>query len=512
LIILLPAGLFATTFPVTKTADTNDGTCDADCSLREAIDAANTNPGADDVPVPSGTYLLALGQLVVSDDVRIAGAGQANTIIDGNATDRVFEIQGGVVEISGVAIQNGRSGIANIGELNLTNSTVSGHSHGGIQNYGTATLTNSAVSGNSGSGGIYNYGELNLTSSTVSGNHANGWGGGIANSYIYGTATLINSTVSGNHARHGGGISNRYGDLTLTNSTVSGNSANDSIIGWPIVWGTGGGIWNHRGDIALINSTVSGNEVNWYGGGINNISGTVTATNTIIADNISLYSPGIDNCYSPINSLGYNLTDDTTCEFSEPTDLVAADAMLGPLQDNGGPTETHDLIPGSPAIDAGSVSCPPPGADQRGVARPQGAACDIGAFELEQATTILVAIDIKPDSDANPIYPRSRGVLPVAILSSESFDVEDVDVTTLAFGPDAAAPAHDLTEPGVLEDHLRDVNADGSIDLVPHYRSRETGITSDDLEACMSGALADGMPFEGCDSIRTLQRRRGIRR
>ena len=109
LIVLLPAGPFATTFPVTKTEDTDDGVCDPDCSLREAIDAANTNPGADDVPVPAGTYLLTLGQLVVSDDVSIAGAGQTSTIIDGNATDRVFytEATSGVVEISGVTIQNG---------------------------------------------------------------------------------------------------------------------------------------------------------------------------------------------------------------------------------------------------------------------------------------------------------------------------------------------------------------------------------------------------------------------
>ncbi len=104
LIVLLPAGPFATTFPVTKTADTNGNCTPGNCSLREAIDAANTNPGADDVPVPAGTYLLTLGQLVVSDDVSIAGAGQASTIIDGNATGRVFYIESisGVVDISDV--------------------------------------------------------------------------------------------------------------------------------------------------------------------------------------------------------------------------------------------------------------------------------------------------------------------------------------------------------------------------------------------------------------------------
>ena len=80
-------------------------------------------------------------------------------------------------------------------------------------------------------------------------------------------------------------------------------------------------------------------------------------------------------------SLGYNLTDDDSCGFTEPSDLVVNHVRLSPLQDNAGPTETHDLLPGSPAIDAGSVDCPPPATDQRGVARPQGAACDIGAVE-----------------------------------------------------------------------------------------------------------------------------------
>jgi hypothetical protein len=119
---------------------------------------------------------------------------------------------------------------------------------------------------------------------------------------------------------------------------------------------------------------VSGNiATEGSGGGI--WSRSLTLANTIVADNV------VDNCSDSVESLGYNLTDDTSCALAEPTDLVVADAMLGPLQDNGGPTETHDLLPGSPAIDAGSMDCPPPDTDQRGVARPQGAACDIGAVE-----------------------------------------------------------------------------------------------------------------------------------
>jgi len=115
-----------------------------------------------------------------------------------------------------------------------------------------------------------------------------------------------------------------------------------------------------------------------------------------------------------------------------------------------------------------------------------------------------VDIDIKPGSDSNPIHPSGRGNLPVAILGSDAFDVTDVDVTTLAFGPDAAAPSHNLTKLGAFEDHLRDVNDDGMTDLLSHYRIESTGIEPDDAEACITGETLDGTPFEGCDDIRTV--------
>ena len=176
-LVFLPASLFATTFPVTKFADTDGDPCDPeatepDCSLREAINAANTNPGADDVSVPAGTYLLTLGQLTVSDDVNIEGVGQASTIIDGNANGRVFDVEAisGAVAISGVTIQNGDAD--NLG------------------------------------GGIRNYADLHLADSTVSGNTAAGisGGGGIASGLSGAMLTLTDSTVSGNKAYFGGGI------------------------------------------------------------------------------------------------------------------------------------------------------------------------------------------------------------------------------------------------------------------------------------------------------------------
>jgi hypothetical protein len=246
------------------------------------------------------------------------------------------------------------------------------------------TIINSTVSENFsefGGGGIYinGGGTLTLTDSTVSGNVAYYLlaGGGILNQ---GTATLINTTVSGNDVTNGGGGGIRNypsGIMTLTNSTVSGNDGDFAP----------GGIRN-AGILTLTNSTVSGNHNRYDGGSADGIQsdslgqiGQTQATNSIIAAN-GTTKYGIENCSGPFVSNGHNLSDDTTCFPAAGADLVVADAMLAPLADNGGPTDTHDLLPGSPAIDAGSPGCPPPDADQRGVARPQGADCDIGAVEF----------------------------------------------------------------------------------------------------------------------------------
>jgi len=131
----------------------------------------------------------------------------------------------------------------------------------------------------------------------------------------------------------------------------------------------------------------------------------------------------------------------------------------------------------------------------------------VSAIEVEAGTCVCggggglrVEIDIKPNSDPNSINPKSMGLVPVAILGSAFFDVTDVDVTTLAFGPDGALPVHDPVG------HYEDVNGDGFIDLVSHYRQKETGLAVGNTEGCITGETLGGTPFEGCDAVRVLDK------
>jgi len=196
--------------------------------------------------------------------------------------------------------------------------------------------------------------------------------------------TMFDSTVKGNTAAaHGGGIWN-HGDLSLTNVTVNSNYNGNTM---------SGAIHNTLGNLTLSSVTISDNN----GGGISNGGANATAAvkNTIIAN-----SSFGQNCSGTISSNGHNLDSGSTCAFSGPGDINNANPLLGPLGNYGGPTPTQALLPGSPAIDAGdNLDCPT--ADQRGVSRPQGAACDMGAFEfisgLQPFKVFLPSVIIPPN-------------------------------------------------------------------------------------------------------------------
>lgn len=213
---------------------------------------------------------------------------------------------------------------------------------------------------------------VTLTNSTVSGNSATeGSGGGISNEG--GTLTLTNSTIAGNTAvRNGGGI---FGRATLTNSTISGNTAI-----------RGGGI---AGSATLTNTTVAGNSGTEEGGGIST-SGSLQLTNSLVALNSAPRGPDVLKKSGGTVMAGFSLLGigngsgvSNGVNGNQVGRLRAPrNPKLGPLAANGGPTQNHALQPGSPAIDAASTpDCPT--TDQRGVLRPQGAACDIGSYERE---------------------------------------------------------------------------------------------------------------------------------
>src|SRR5262249_40849607 len=255
---------------------------------------------------------------------------------------------------------------------------------GGILNSGSTLLVmNCTVSGNStdGTGGgicVDTNSTLNVESSTLTGNYAGDYGGGVANS---GTLIINNSTLSDNRGEFaGGGILNgllNMASLTVSNSTFSGNTTQLH----------GGGIWT-SGPGTISNSTLSGNS-GTNGGAINNRLGTLEIRSTILKRGES--GSNIVNDSGTLTSAGYNLSDDDGSGYLiGPGDQINTDPLLGPLQNNGGPTFTHALLPGSPAIDAGAPTfTPPPVFDQRGPAfnRVMNGRIDKGSVEVQSGVT-----------------------------------------------------------------------------------------------------------------------------
>lgn len=420
----------AVTIAVTSTADVLDPT-DGVCTLREAIrtthgDAGDcvTPPSANIKPhkiiLPAGTYTLTIPGIDELDSltgdlnipryasVRIIGAGRDVTIIDGNGLDRVFSFfPDAVVEVKAITITGGYSpnsipwgggGVwATGGHTTLRDCAIEGNSGhypygGGILADGRfhITIVNCLIRNNEGysGGGIKCANdECRIIDSTIEGNTAGGDGGGISHEADY--FVLMNSAVINNTAVSGGGIY-AYDDINIVNSTISGNSAN----GAGGISLSSGGSWpdNHT----ILNSTITGNSALWGGGGVRT-GGIVELLNSIVAGN----SP--DDCDDELgpDSGGYNLfgRNGGCYDYWSTTDIVIVEQsdvmtdVLDPLQDNGGPTPTHALLPGSPAVDAADpAGCvdengDPLVVDQRGEPRPVDgdgngtAICDIGSYE-----------------------------------------------------------------------------------------------------------------------------------
>jgi hypothetical protein len=291
------------------------------------------------------------------------------------------------------------AGILGGGSLTITNSRISGNfagkgifHGGGIAAGGTVTISNSTISGNSvtvSGGGIYNTGVATITSSTINGNFA---GGG----YPFPNGPGL-----------GGGIYNSAGAmLTITNSTVSGNAVLTTDAG-P---GCGGGIAN-SGPLQIANTTIGDNSAT-NGGGICNGS-ALGIQDTLL--NAGASGANIFNNSGTITSHGYNLSSDNGGGYlTGPGDQINTNPQLGPLQDNGGPTRTHRLFPGSPAIDTGDPNfTPPPFYDQRGPGfdRVVNGRIDIGSFEVQNGKPPPPSPTPTPTATSTPRptpAPRSR--------------------------------------------------------------------------------------------------------
>ncbi len=387
------------------------------------------------------------GSLKPQTSMTITGSGEGATIVDGNGTvtgDQVVSVIGSPtsvsVTISGMTVRGGRSGYGggihnsatlNLNSVDVTSNTTTGGNGGGIDNLtGVLNLNHSIVEFNQASnygGGITNYaGQVNLIYSSVNNNTAAVSAGGIFNNPDgFALTQVLTSTVANNlaSAGDGGGILNSSGHIVVIASTLSGNSAKGGVGNGGAISNVGNGVTNPT--VNMSNSTVSGNNADVHGGGFHNVTGgyislyNVTVTNnsadadlnatglggaiynsnnstfnfanTILAlnyeslNNLKVYG----ECYGTLTSQGNNIMftyNTTNCTVTG--SVTMTDPKIGPLQNNGGPTQTHALLQNSPARDAGY-----PGgcadfygtlkSDQRGSPRPfpVGGRCDIGSYE-----------------------------------------------------------------------------------------------------------------------------------
>jgi CSLREA domain-containing protein len=463
---------------VDTAVDENDGDYSAgDLSLREAVGLANGDAISSVIsfdPVVFATpqtMSLTLGEIELNQAITIDGPGQEMLTIDAQQQSRIFNISAttGDFTLAGMTLTGGRTtfpsnntadggAIVSLTSDNLyiSDSTISdsstiafGANGGGVYSRGDVTLTSTTVSGNSTAGefarggGIISAGDITLTNSTVSGNTTSGvfsWGGGL---YVVGDLVLEQSTISGNsttgNTAYAGGAYSR-GLTTISNSTVTDNHALAAT-------SDGGGILNRRETTHITNSIVTGNTA---GLGTNDIF----HNNETLTVNFSLIGTGV----SPDSGTSGN-------------NIVTNDPMLGPLDDNGGPTQTHALLFGSPAINAGdnSLSVDANGSrltsDQRGLGfdRIDSGSVDIGAYEvqIQNFPTVLIVDSTEDGTDGD--YSTGQFTLREAIEAANFLPGAD----TITFAATVSGSTIALTEGELLiGDDLTITGPGTSSDLV----------------------------------------------
>jgi CSLREA domain-containing protein len=496
--IVLPAGRYALATGGTNEDAAGDG--DLDVTESVTIQGAGRDvtvvDGSGDVGGERVFQVLGSATVTFSDmTIRNGHGGAGGGILNaGRVTLRHTTVSDNVGDLGG--------GVSNpAGTLHVIGSAVSDNlatQGGGIYNAfgGSVSLTKSVVSGNVAfenlGGGISSTGgSLSITDSTVSGNDAVGdLGGGIFHS-MHGVLTIVRSTITGNRAgTAGGGILHNSGTMTMTGSTVSGNFAGgsgggiglgdsativDSTISGNRAAVSGGGIQSLGGQsIDLMNDTLTANWADWDGdgngdgGGFFRGAGAVVLVNTVLAGNHDGGNEAPD-CSGDLATQGFNLVGVNTSCISSPgtgdrlgTTVAPIDARFAPLENNGGPTSTHALLPGSPAIGNGSPLTPGsggsacPSRDQRGVPRSD---CDIGAYELAQCFGHPVNVVGTSKADAIRGSPEADVVLALG----------GNDVVDSGGGDDrvCAGPGNDRLTGGGGDDRLAGHDGRDSLDGGP---------------------------------------------
>ncbi|HSH04870.1 MAG TPA: choice-of-anchor Q domain-containing protein, partial [Anaerolineae bacterium] len=489
------------TFTVTSPLDApdnnpGDGLCASTltnnpCTLRAAIQESNANAGPDTINLAATTYTLtiagtseneaATGDLDIYDTLTIQGAGQNSTIIDGNALDRVFQVN--LPGDNPYPSPNNLTAIGSdvnviINDLTIRNGYIDQPKWGSAiaQYSGATTLNRTHVTANVAVDDshifdqniIYNNGHFTVIDTIIDDNQAKAI-------YNSGTFDLRNTTINNNDE----GIHNN-GIMTITHSTIINTQYNEAIYNGKfggrltidqslIANNNGRGIYSFH-QLYITNSTITGNHdegiflQNNYREGfetilhhntiINNRIGLTTkhTISPIVSNNIIAHNSE-HNCYTPQNppvyphSLGHNLSNNNDCSFQTPTDITYTDPLLGPLQDNGGPTHTYALLPNSLALEHGNCANGTIIADQRGVSRPQGTHCDIGAYEFNDAP-FLIAADDHYNVPANNTFTMPA---PGILLNDTAFDT--------------TAPTISLITPPTVG--TLNLNANGGFDYTP---------------------------------------------